>query len=84
MNCIVEWTTVGQLQYSIKDAFVDKAKATFAEAQEYCEFLAEDSALYEPRDDSTRTLVLADIKSKISETDDIGFWINAVRTTDDT
>ena len=55
-------------------------KASYDESVEYCEFLGENSRLYEPRDVDTRTKVLAAIKEEApTVTDDMFIWINAIR-----
>ena len=46
---------------------------------EYCEFLGENSRLYEPRDADTRTKVLAAIKEEATTEEEDAVWINAVK-----
>ena len=47
--------------------------------KELCEFLGEDSRLFEPTDKETLTNVLNKIK-EMNLPDDTSFWINAIRT----
>ena len=86
LDSTCEWTIVGPNKYNIDDAFETTDIFPYAESEEYCEFLGENSRLYEPQDDDTRTKVLAAINSNdaVDETDaSTKFWINAVRKTSD-
>ena len=81
LDVTCDWTIVGPNKYKIDGAFEDLLP--YAESEEYCEFLDENSRLYEPQDEDTRTKVLAAIKDAVDETNSMAFWINAVRKTSD-
>ena len=86
LDSTCEWSIIGPNKYNIDDAFETTDQFPYAESEEYCEFLGENSRLYEPQDDDTRTNVLAAINSNaaVDETDaKTRFWINAVRKTSD-
>ena len=86
LDSISEWTIVGPNKYNIDNAFKTTDIFAYAESEEYCELLGENSRLYEPQDDETRTKVLVAIKSNdaVDETiTNTRFWINAVRKTTD-
>ena len=55
-------------------------KASYDESVEYCEFLGENSRLYEPQDADTRNKVLAAIKEEAITEDahylGIGYYVN--------
>ena len=86
LDSTCEWTIIGPNKYNIDDAFETTDQFPYAESEEYCEFLGENSRLYEPQDNDTRTKVLEAIQLN-NVTDAMnswqGFWINAVRETTD-
>ena len=73
------WTVVNNYKYNIQDTFSAKEKLPYEESKELCEFLGEDSRLFEPTDKETLTNVLNKIK-EMNLPDDTSFWINAIRT----
>ena len=83
LDSTCEWTIVGPNKYNIDDAFGTTDKFPYDESEEYCEFLGENSRLYEPQDNDTRTKVLLAINSNDAVDADARFWINAVRKTSD-
>ena len=73
------WTVVNNYKYNIQDTFSANDKLPYEESKELCEFLGEDSRLFEPTDKETLTNVLNKIK-EMNLPDDTSFWINAIRT----
>ena len=73
------WTVVNNYKYNIQDTFSAEEKLPYEESKELCEFLGEDSRLFEPTDKETLTNVLNKIK-EMNLPDDTSFWINAIRT----
>ena len=73
------WTVVNDYKYNIQDTFSANDKLPYEESKELCEFLGEDSRLFEPTDKETLTNVLNKIK-EMNLPDDTSFWINAIRT----
>jgi len=76
------WTVVNDYKYNIQDTFSANDKLPYEESKELCEFLGEDSRLFEPKDQETLTNVLNKIKrnSGLNLPDDTTFWINAIRS----